>query len=385
MKTAYVCLLFILVIHNNYAQSFQIGHLQYTFMDSSRANRQIPCEIYYPSDVAGNNTPVASGKFPVLVFGHGFVMTWSSYDIYWQNLVPQGYIMIFPTTESSLSPSHMNFGKDLAFLCSAMKSSGNEVSSPFYRAVETTSAVMGHSMGGGCAFLAMQYDTSITAMATVAAAVTNPSSIQAAASILKPALVFAGANDCVAPPPAHQIPMYDSLWSTSKTYISLTGGNHCQFASYNFYCSFGQSTCTPQATIDVLTQQNLVFSYLLPWLNFYLKGDCDAGKKFQNLISISNGISYKQNRSLLCDPNSVDESLDDTICDMFPNPCDKLLTIGCTEEKNNLYYRIRTLLGQHLKSGVLQEMHSEIDVSDLPEGPCLISINKVSKLILIKR
>ncbi len=58
---------------------YQVGHLQQTFVDSSRGNRNITTEIYYPAATAGNNVPVAAGQFPVLVFGHGFVMTWSAF------------------------------------------------------------------------------------------------------------------------------------------------------------------------------------------------------------------------------------------------------------------------------------------------------------------
>jgi len=281
-----------------YANNYQIGHRQITFIDSSRANRQIQCEIYYPSMNAGDNVPIAGGKFPVLVFGHGFVMPVSAYDVYWNALVPKGYIMVLPTTESSFSPSHTNFGKDIAHAVKSMRLQGILASSPFYNSVDSTSAVMGHSMGGGCAFLAMQYDQQITAIVSFAGAVTNPSSVTAASSITKPSLVIAGANDCVAPPKNHQIPMYDSLASQCKSYVSIIGGDHCQFASYNFNCSFGQSTCTPKATINANTQQSILFQHMIPWLNYYLKRDCIAGDQFQGMLSSPNGIMSNTNCTL---------------------------------------------------------------------------------------
>ena len=279
------------------AQNYQIGHRQLTFVDSTRANRQITCEIYYPSEISGDNTQIALGTFPVLVYGHGFVMPASSYDIYWNTIVPKGYIMVFPTTESSFSPSHTNFGKDIAHISKSMRLLGKTPSSPFYNAIDSTSAVMGHSMGGGCAFLAMQYDPEITALISFAAAVTNPSSVMAASTINKPALVFAASNDCVAPPKNHQIPMYDSLASDCKTYIDIVGGDHCQFASYNFNCTLGQSTCNPKATINSSLQQTKLFDILLPWLKYYLKKDCMSGSQLQSLISLSNGIMSNQNCS----------------------------------------------------------------------------------------
>jgi hypothetical protein len=37
------------------AQPYLIGHLQQTFIDPSRSNRAIACEIYYSANTAGNN------------------------------------------------------------------------------------------------------------------------------------------------------------------------------------------------------------------------------------------------------------------------------------------------------------------------------------------
>ena len=60
------------------AQSFEIGRTTITFIDASRGNRSIASEIYYPANSAGINVPVVSTtseSFPVLSFGHGFLMS----------------------------------------------------------------------------------------------------------------------------------------------------------------------------------------------------------------------------------------------------------------------------------------------------------------------
>ena len=94
------------------AQNYQIGHTTITFNDPNRtggfgsgsgSGRQIQTEIYYPADVAGTDVASSSGSFPVIVFGHGFVMSWDSYDNIWTELVPLGYIVAFPRTEGSFS------------------------------------------------------------------------------------------------------------------------------------------------------------------------------------------------------------------------------------------------------------------------------------------
>lgn len=325
-----------------FSQPFLVGHKQQTFVDPSRGNRNITSEIYYPANVAGNNVAIATGQFPVIVFGHGFVMSWSSYDNLWNGIVPNGYIMVFPTTETSFAPSHLDFGKDIAFLVGAMKNENLNSSSAFYNSVAPTSAVMGHSMGGGAAFLAIQFDSSITAIATLAAAVTNPSSITASAFITIPGLAISGGNDCVAPAAQHQIPMYDSLASSCKSFVSIDGASHCQFANYNFFCSTGEATCSPQPTITASAQNTTTLDALIPWLNFYLLNSCLAGNQFQNFISSRLGISSRQNCSLLC-TNVSDDEVENFY--LSPNPIQQNQNIKLSRNFNHSTIEIYNTYG----------------------------------------
>ena len=340
-KTVLLFLLLSFLSIPSLAQTYQVGHKQQTFIDASRSNRNITTEIYYPATTAGDNVAIASGQFPILIFGHGFVMTWSAYAPEWNALVPNGYIMVFPTTETSFLPSHSNFGKDIAYLVGAMKAEGLNATSTFFGAVGNTSAVLGHSMGAGSAFLAVQYDPSITALATLAAANTNPSSITAASSITIPSIVIAAANDCVAPPAEHQLPMYNALSSACKTYVSITGGSHCQFAGSNTNCSLGEITCSPQPTINRETQQALTFSALIPWLNYYLKNDTASGAQFQNLITASSGITSQQNCALLGNVETTQATVS-----IFPNPFFTTATLQINEALTNAALTLYNTFGQ---------------------------------------
>ena len=285
------------------AQPFQTGHTSVTFNDPARSNRSIATEIYYPADVAGSNVPVTlavQDRFPVLVFGHGFTMTWSAYENIWTALAPQGFILAFPKTEGSLLPSHSAFATDLAFVAVQMQALGQSSASLFYQRIDSMNCVMGHSMGGGAAFLAAQQSASIKAIATLAAAETSPSAINAAASLSIPALLLAGGNDCVTPPPDHQIPMYNALQSACKTYISITGGSHCQMAEYNFYCAFGEATCSPSPAISRAQQHLVINRYLIPWLQSILKGDETAGEVFDSTLRVDPEVTWLKN-CILCD------------------------------------------------------------------------------------
>ncbi len=348
------------------AQNFSLGHVQKTFIDASRSNRSVTCEIYYPADATGDNVPVSSGVFPVVVLGHGFVMSASVYDIYWQALVPQGYVVILPTTETSLFPSHENFGRDMAFLVDQMQIENSLSSSLFYNAIQSTSAVMGHSMGGGAAFLAMSYNTNITAMAVMAPAETTPSAISAAAGIQRPALIFSGINDCVAPPADHQLPMYNALASGCKSYLGIVGGDHCQFASSNFNCTFGQSTCSPQAAISATEQQAYVLNYLIPWLDHYLKNDCTQGEAFQNNVTNNAAFELQQNCVLGCGTGIFDSmSLNFSL---YPNPSAEWLRWKGDEQWVGQTYSIVDIQGRVIAHGQLNGSSEVADISDWANG-----------------
>ncbi len=317
------------------AQSYQIGHTTLTFIDATRGNRSVATEIYYPADVAGDNMPLTTQntfQFPSLVFGHGFVMTWDAYQNFWQALVPNGYIMAFPKTEGSFSPSHLEFGKDLAFVINQINLLGTQSNSLFFNRVSNMNAVMGHSMGGGSSFLAVPLNSNIKTIVNFAAAETNPSAISAATSVTIPALLFSGANDCVTPPASNQLSMYSGMASLCKTYISIIGGSHCQMANSNTFCSIGEGSCTPAPTITRSVQHAKIMSYLLPWLNYQLKGNCLQGNVFDTQIVTDASITYQKNciqcTSLLTEIFNNDKELV-----VFPNPATDYIIIKGSPQK----------------------------------------------------
>ncbi len=320
-------LLIVLLSNQLNAQPFQLGHTTITLIDSARNNRSIATEIYYPADLAGNNVPITTSTnatFPVLSFGHGFVMSWDAYQNIWEAIVPEGFIIAFPKTEGGPSPSHSNFGQDLEFVLSSLQVLNMNATSLFYNRIDSMNCVMGHSMGGGAALLAAKNSTIIKSLAVLAPAETNPSAIQASIGIGIPSLIFAGGNDCVTPPSTNQVPMYDSLQSNCKTYISIQGGSHCQMAESNALCSFGEATCTPQPTISRVQQHSVINRYLIPWLNFQLKNNCKSGAQIDSMISTDADILFQKNCTL-CSATSVTDYSTSLAVDVFPNPfTDKL-------------------------------------------------------------
>jgi dienelactone hydrolase len=293
MKTAFL-FFFLLFFQNNFAQPYNQGVQSLIFSDASRLNRLVPTTIYYPSVSNGSASalPNETKKYPLVVFGHGFSIGTAAYKWLADSLVRYGFIVAFPNTETGFNPSHTEFGKDLAFLCQRITSLNDSSGSFFFNRILNKSAVGGHSMGGGCSFLAMNYNTAIQVLFNMAAAETNPTATNAANFINKPALIFTGSADCIVTPAVTQ-GMYLNIPYTCKTLINITGALHCQFSSNDATCVTGQvlSGCNNSSLTSLMVQQKTI-SLLLPFLQHYLFGDCTAKTIFSaTLLGLTGATS----------------------------------------------------------------------------------------------
>ena len=190
-KINLVFIFFLLFSSNLFAQTFNIGHTSTILYDNTRI-RDVNTEIYYPADSNGDDVSISNGNFPVIVFGHGFLISWDAYENFWISLVSEGYILCFPTTEMGFTPNHQIFADDLRFISSQMQIESQNSSSIFYNSVLPKTGIMGHSMGGGASFLATENNPNINTLINFAAAETSPSAISAASTITISSLIFSG-------------------------------------------------------------------------------------------------------------------------------------------------------------------------------------------------
>ena len=280
------------------AAQYGVDNYSKTFQDSSRSNRNILTEIYYPVPLQGEDMLSLDGQFPIILFGHGFLINWDTYQNLWDEFVPKGYIMVFPRTESGLNTDHQQFGWDLQFLVTKIQEEGDSNSSPIYNLVNNNTALMGHSMGGGASFLAAdslcvnnnnQLKT-IIGLAVAESSSNGVSSIASALNVTIPALIISGSQDGVTPQGVHQLPIYNNLNSNYKTFISILGGGHCYFGNPNFFCDLGESASSNGISISRVEQQQVTFDFLNSWLDFTLKDDCEQQALFQDSLVNSNRI-----------------------------------------------------------------------------------------------
>jgi dienelactone hydrolase len=364
----FLVLAYLLMFFGNiFAQSFNIGHTSQVFYDSTR-NRDIETEIYYPADNLGENVPVASGNFPVIVFGHGFLMSWESYQNFWTELVPYGYVICFPRTEMSIIPNHEAFGLDLNFIATQMQNENDESSSLFFNSLTPKTGLMGHSMGGGATFIAGQNNTTISTLVSFAAAETTPSAISAVSDITVPTLIFSGDDDCIAPPNENQDLMYSNLSTDCKAHISIINGGHCYFADNNFNCNLGESFCNPTLDITREEQQSVTFDFLKLWLDYSLYENQNAYTTFNDSLQSSNRINFLQS----CTTTDLQNISNPNELEMFPNPIIDNLNI--VTSMNNIGGRliVYNLMGEKVYQNLIHEKEFQINLSYLPNGPYFI-------------
>lgn len=301
----------------------QIGHTTITFNDPDRSGgfgdgggpgRQIQTEIYYPADVSGDDVEVSEGTYPVVVFGHGFVMAWDAYQNIWEDLVAAGYVVCFPRTEGNFSPSHEDFGLDLALVVEDMIALNETDDQLFFGHLMDKSAIMGHSMGGGATFIAAA-TADIDAVVGLASAETDPSAIAAAGNVMEPLLMLSGGGDGVTPPEEHQIPIYEACAAMCKYLVTITGGGHCYFANSNFNCDTGELFAGSDIDVDRSEQQETARDYFIPWLDRWLKEDDAAFQTFIDLTLNDERTTYTESCIVLS--NDVEEPESLTI---MPNP-----------------------------------------------------------------
>ncbi len=293
MKKHALFILFSLVLFGAYAQNYTVGVQSVTWTDASRSNRSVPVEFHYP----GTNSTIAADSFGFVVFGHGFDMTIDAYYNYADSLASHGYIVALTSNEGGLSPVHANLAQDLIYIYNNMISQSNTNSSSLlYHHVKARGSIAGHSMGGGCTVLSCQYSDVATCYWTLAEATTNPSSVTAAPFMHKPYLSFAGGNDCIAPASTNQKPTYDSCGSICKTLIEIKNATHCQFANSNVACNFGEGVSGCASTpLSRTAQTNAVLNFLLPYLDYYLNGNCAAWTLFESRYTADVADTTMQN------------------------------------------------------------------------------------------
>lgn len=295
------------------AQPFPVGNREVSLFDAAR-NREVTMLLYYPAQSNGTAVPLATGSFPLLTFGHGFLIPASSYADMASLLAERGVVVALPSTEGGFAPNHDAFGKDIAFINTWYRSGQDN-----FFTCNGFSALGGHSMGGGASLLAAS-QTEANAYVGLAPALTNPSPVPTAPALGLPALVVSGSVDNVTPPDVHHQPIWNALGSDCKVFASILGGNHCYFIPSSV-CDLGE--IGSGVTLSRAEQQQTTDDMLWPFLRYWFGGSLSDWSAYLQAITLDNRVSVQETCSEVLKAFTAERS--NPV--IFPQPASEWLTV----------------------------------------------------------
>ncbi|TCP24711.1 putative secreted protein (Por secretion system target) [Tenacibaculum skagerrakense] len=357
-----------------FAQEYEIESFTKTFTDSNRRNRRVTAKIYYPKQLS-----TTTENYPVIVFGHGFVMNYDAYENFFDTLVSKGYIVAFVTTEGSVFANHKAYSEDLAFMINEVRNEANNSSSPIFNLVGNTNALLGHSMGGGAAIVAASM-VDVNTLVTFAPAKLRFNTITPATQVTEEALVFSGSADGVTKPNENHIPLYNSLGSNCKYFISITGGAHCYYAMPNGYCDFGERFSSRDVSVTRSEQQEIMFTYVIPWLDYKLKNNGASYQLFKDTLNNDSNVTYENgcNNEFNLSTEKLPES--SFSVQVGPNPTKSFVNINTSDEYEVEKVEVYNQYGKLF----LDSKSKQVDLSSLQRGIYLIKVYSKGKTITKK-
>ena len=235
-------------------------------------------------------------------------------------------------------------------------------------------------MGGGASFLACKNNTVPSCMVTFAAAITNPSSITAAKDITIPALVISGSADCVAKPSTDQQPMYDSLASNCKVFLSITGGGHCYFGDNSTTCNLGETTCSHPLSREA--QHDVILDFVKPYLDYYLKNNAASWIVFNDSLNVSPRITHQ----ISCTSTAIKEIKNNAIS-VYPNPAlDEINISFFSNEISSI--KIRDITGNVIITEQIKLLSGfsvkKVDIKNLSKGIYFLELTTKNNTIYKK-
>ena len=219
----------------------------------------------------GDGAPAADERSPVYAFGHGYLAPVGPYTSTLEHLASWGITVVAPRSGRALFPSHERFAADLLASLDAVAEAAAADDWAGLPVDPKARAVGGHSMGGGAAILAAASDPSVRTMATLTAADTRPSAVEAARELDVPLLLVAASEDAITPVEQHQRPMFEAAGGPAQLRI-IEGGGHCGFLDQSDLIGL---VCG-RPSLDPDTQRAHGRATLTAWLRGQLMDDAEA-------------------------------------------------------------------------------------------------------------
>jgi len=145
---------------------FSVAELREDLIDPSR-DREIDLLLLYPVGTEG--TRVLAGRFPLIVFNHGFLLRGDLYRSYGEQLASHGFVVALPTYPMSLfALDHAELAVDVERVIDHCLALDGDARNTLHGLVdESRVGAAGHSLGGKLALLEATNDARVDAIATL--------------------------------------------------------------------------------------------------------------------------------------------------------------------------------------------------------------------------
>ena len=203
----------------------------------------VPAGLTYP---AGRDAEAAEGRFPLVLFSHGFSGVRMQSTILTTHLASWGMIVVSPEHPSrnlaavlaALAPSDPQASvNDLTGALDLALAADGDATSTLHEHVDSgLIAAVGHSAGGGTVLRAAVADDRITGFVSLASGAL--SSEDGAAMPTVPSFFIAGSVDAVVSPDETTRPAFAAATSPSLLWV-IEGAGHNAFDDF---CTFGNGT-----------------------------------------------------------------------------------------------------------------------------------------------
>jgi dienelactone hydrolase len=215
--------------------------------------------------------PATASAIPALAFGHGYLADVAWYESTLVHLASWGVGVIAPRSAGGPFPDHAAFADDLlSALDWVVAEADGGTAWPGGPVDAGALGLSGHSMGGGAAVLAAARAPDIRAIATLAAAETNPSAIAAIGKVTAPALFISAGDDAITPIDEHQRPLFEAKAHGRAQLRTIVGASHCGFLDRE---TIVLDLICDEASIDPEEQRRVTREVLTAWLRHELAGD----------------------------------------------------------------------------------------------------------------
>jgi alpha-beta hydrolase superfamily lysophospholipase len=222
------------------AGKLEVGVTTVTALDTSRGNRALPTEIWYPARRAGRDATPLPRKYPLVIVAHGLCGSRLYYDYLAPHLASWGFIVAAPDftgftrADCDAGPPTASFDDlpiDLSFVCRELHDVAGPLGTWAQHVRGIPTALVGNSLGGLAAVGAVRIYASFTAIVGLAAAA-PPSLAPELADLHRAWMMMGATGDDTVRFTQFTEPFFEQLTAPSFL-VRFTGGSHTGFSDEN--------------------------------------------------------------------------------------------------------------------------------------------------------